>query len=308
MTTAYLNGAIQETISMKPPDHILESLEALLEKEKKGSRKCTGKLKKCYRNSAQEIKFCRLKKLLYGLRQAGRNWHATLDKVLRKYGASPTNGDPCLHSIGKKGDLILIAVYVDDIIIASKDIEQMKILKKHLSQEFETRDLGEARYCLGIEFNREGNSITLHQKEYIIDILHQFGMAESNPVSTPMDVNQRLTKPEKRSDATMLKYPYRELVGALMYFVMSSRPDLAFIVSQLSQFNDCYDESHWTTAKRVIRYLRGSMDVGFVFEPSRSLRCYVDSDWANCPNDRRSYTDYTTILNNAAIFWEAKKQ
>ncbi|KMQ86259.1 retrovirus-related gag-pol polyprotein [Lasius niger] len=308
ITTAYLNGRIQESIYMEPPNHILESLETLIEKEKKGSE-----LYKKAKSMLQELntdnKVCHLKKSLYGLRQAGRNWYATLDKVLRKYGATPSNADPCVYRIGKNEDLILIAVYVDDLMIASKDIKRMEQLKINLSQEFEIRDLGEIKHCLGIQFNREGNKIAMHQRGYIIDILTRFGMMDSNPVSTPIDIGQKLTRPNATSEATKTKLPYRELIGALMYLAVSTRPDIAFAVSSLSQFNECYDESHWTAAKRVLRYLHGSINLGLVFEPSSEpLRCFVDSDWANCPDDRRSYTGYATILSNAAISWEAKKQ
>jgi len=257
----------------------------------------------------KDNKVCLLKKSLYGLRQAGRNWYATLDKVLRKYGAAPSNADPCVYRIGKGDDLVLIAVYVDDLIIASKDVNRMEQLKINLSQEFEIKDLGEIKHCLGIEFGREDDRITMHQRGYIIDILNRFEMMESNPVRTPMDISQKLTRPSATSITATSRFPYRELVDALMYLAVSTRPDIAFAVSCLSQFNDRHDESHWTAAKRVLRYLRRSIDLGLVYEPtSKPLRYFVDSDWANCPNDRRSYTGYATILSNAAISWEAKKQ
>jgi len=308
ITTAYLNGSIEESIYMEPPNYIIESLEVLISKENKRSE-LYRKAKAMLRELDNGDKVCLLKKSLYGLKQAGRNWYNTLNKVLKKYGAIPLNADPCVYHIGKGEDLTLIAVYVDDLIIASKDVNKIEQLKINISQNFEIKDLGDIKHCLGIEFTKKDDRITMHQRGYTIDILNRFGMMESNPVCTPMDINQKLTRPNTTSTTMTSKFPYRELIGALMYLAVSTRPDIAFTVSCLSQFIDCHDESHWRAAKRVLRYLRGSIDLGLEFMPtSNPLTCFVDSDWANCPNDRRSYTGYATILSNAAISWEAKKQ
>ena len=146
---------------------------------------------------------CLLKKSLYGLCQAGRTCHATLDKSLTKLGATPTNADPCVYQLGKDKDLILIAIYVDNI----------------------------------IEFSRSGNAILLHQSGYVRDVLDRFGMTESNAVKTPMDSDVKLLKPDKDSASETM-----------------------------------------------------------------------DSDWASCPNDRRSYTGFATILSSGPVSWEYKKQ
>lgn len=228
---------------------------------------------------------------------------------MKKSGAISFNADPCIYRIGHGDNTILIAVYVDDIILVSRNLNKIEELKKNLVQEFDVRDLGEINYCLGIEFSRNNDTIALHQSGYIRDILDRFGMTESKPVSTPMDPNVKLVKPDENSDIGATKIPYREFIGALIYLAVSTRPDIAFAISSLSQFNDCYDQNHWNAAKRVLRYLKGTIDLGLVFSHSPDpLKCFVDSDWASCPNDRRSYTGYTTILNNGPISWEAKKQ
>lgn len=104
-------------------------------------------------------------------------------------------------------------------------------------------------------------------------------MAESRPVSTPMDSNVKLIKPDDNSDTGNSGLPFRELIGALTYLAVSTRPDIAFTVSSLSQFNDCFDHTHWYAAKRVLRYLKGIINLGLVFESSPdALRCFVDSD------------------------------
>ena len=94
-----------------------------------------------------------------------------------------------------------------------------------------------------------------------------------------------------------------------MYFAVSTRPDIAYAVSALSQFNVRHGMEHWNAAKRVLRYLKSTSNYGLTFKKTgEDLVGYVDADWAGCPDDRRSYTGYAFIFGNAAVSWEAKKQ
>lgn len=135
-------------------------------------------------------------------------------------------------------------------------------------------------------------------------------MSEANPVSTPMDVGTQLVKGEKTEDGSSSNLPYRELIGSLMYIAIGTRPDIAHSVSVLSQFNDCFDDSHWVAAKRVLRYLKGTACVGLCFRRSSSdcIEGYVDANWGSCLIDRRSYTGYIFLLAGSAISWESRKQ
>ena len=91
---------------------------------------------------------------------------------------------------------------------------------------------------------------------------------------------------------------------------MATRPDIAFSVSCLSQFNSCFHEQHWNAAKRVLRYLKFTQNFGisYLLENSWDLRGYVDADWASCVIDRRSYTGHCFLLYNGCVTWESKKQ
>ena len=134
-------------------------------------------------------------------------------------------------------------------------------------------------------------------------------MTDSKPVSTPMDVNTKLTRTEEEPSDEEKRLPYRELVGALMYLAVATRPDIAFSVSALSQFNTNYRQIHWSAAKRVLRYLKGTMNLGLVFESNNDLlKGYVDADWASCLNDRRSYTGFVFVLGTGPVSWDVKKQ
>lgn len=204
---------------------------------------------------------------------------------------------------------MLVVVYVDDILVASKQQKSITELRQYLSRMFEIKDLGKIKYCLGIEFSQDDDGYTMRQKGYIKDVLDRYGMYECKTVSTPLDLSTKLKRNEEKSDDEGKNLPYRELIGAMMYLAMCTRPDIAHTVSYLGQYNSCYDKTHWTAAKRVLRYLKGTMDVGLKFRrTTEPLTGYVDADWANCLDDRRSYTGYAFILSGTTISWESRKQ
>lgn len=302
--TAYLNGRIDTDIYMEMPELLEKMLQRIISEDANSSisQRARGMLNQLKRGST----VCKLKKALYGLRQSGRQWHTALDTVLQGIGLTPTNSDPCVY-IDKK-ELTFVLVYVDDILIISNDKKRESEIKEKLSKHFKVKDLGDARYCLGIEIIRDRESITLSQTGYINEILQRFRMSSCKPVSTPLAPGSRFDDdtddPENEE-----KFPYRELIGALMYAAIGTRPDIAHAISVLGQFNHNPKRVHWTAAKRVLRCLQGSKDLGLKYwKDTKPLISYVDADWANCKIDRRSYTGSIFIFGGAAISWESRKQ
>ena len=145
------------------------------------------------------------------------------------------------------------------------------------------------------------------QEGYAKSLLQRFGMEQCNPVSTPVDPAQKMKDPtEPLSEA---EFPFRELIGCLMYLAVSTRPDISYAVNSLSQFNSKFGKEHWIGAKRILRYLKGTLDYGLRYSPSDNSVCgYVDADWAGCVKDRKSYTGYAFKMANAATSWESRKQ
>lgn len=93
-----------------------------------------------------------------------------------------------------------------------------------------------------------------------------------------------------------------------MYIAVCSRPDIMHAISVLSQFNNCYEAKHWQAAKRLLRYLKGTLDYRLTYKKTgKMLKGYVDSDWGGCIVDRRSYTGFCFILGGAAVSWESRK-
>jgi hypothetical protein len=98
---------------------------------------------------------CRLKKSIYGLKQASRQWYLKFDETVRKFGFKENEEDNCIYAKFKNGKFIFLILYVDDILLASSDIDLLLETKKFLSSKFDMKDLGEASFVLAFEIHRE---------------------------------------------------------------------------------------------------------------------------------------------------------
>jgi hypothetical protein len=155
-----------------------------------------------------------------------------------------------------------------------------------LRNEFAIKDLGELRFFLGIDVKRTTAGFYLSQQRYADDILERAGMTNCKPCSTPVDAKGKLS-----ADGEKLADPkhYRSLAGALQYLTIT-RPDLAFAVQQLCLHMHDPRVPHQALLKRVLRYVRGTRDMGLCLRSSTdlSITAYSDDDWAGCPDTRRS--------------------
>ncbi|BES98060.1 Hydra magnipapillata [Nesidiocoris tenuis] len=311
VTTAYLNGVISEEIYMNVPDQYEQILEQISNNQERPSeirKMATQHIKKL----SGKNKVCKIKKALYGLKQSGRMWYQKLDKTLKSLNLKSSTADPCVYTGEIDGEMVILGVYVDDLILATNSDNTMTKLKDSLKSKFEMKDLGPIHYCLGIEisYSQKEGELKLTQKKYINQILKRFGMENCNPISTPADVNQKLKKPDVPDEEEMQRIPYQNGIGALMYLSTSTRPDISHTISSLSQFNTNYSKEHWSAVKRVFRYVQGTQNYALTYSRSEKseLQGYVDADWGSCVEDRRSYTGYVFLYAGGAISWEARKQ
>lgn len=264
-----------------------------------------------FRDKDQKEKVCLLQKSLYGLKQAPRAWNKKLDETLSKLGFNKTPSEPCVYTKLFGEEKVIIAVYVDDIIVFYKNDTSFELVKQDLQTYFSLKDLGELKYYLGLNVTRSDKKVIINQKTYILEVLKRFGMSDCKSVDTPLS-GKTLTYGDSKGsegEGQMPYFPYQNLLGCLMFLVVNTRPDIAFATSYLSQFNTRYDKSHWLEAKRVLQYLKGTIDYSLTYTNlEENLKGYTDSDWANCPHDRRSYTGYHFNLAGAPVAWESKKQ
>jgi len=171
-------------------------------------------------------------------------------------------------------------------------------------------DLGPLHAFLGLEVYRNRTKRTLHlsQSKYIQKILSIHRMELCDPAMTPADPHVRLETSKPEFEATLYERKrYQSAVGSLMYAMLGSRPDIAYAVSQVSQYSVNPDPTHWTAVKRIFRYLAGTPNRGLCYGILGSGTGYTDADWGS-GEDRKSIGGYTFVLNGAAISWNSKKQ
>lgn len=234
---------------------------------------------------------CKLKKLIYGLKQVPRAWYMSVKKHLLDIGFHNSLADTSLfiHSTGTHHTFIL--VYVDDVIVTGSNSQLLSPVLHSLAQRFSIKDPVDLHYFWGIEITRSASGLHLMQRRYILDLLTRVNMLDAKPVSTPMQTKPKLTLRDSHplSDASQ----YRSIVGSLQYLAFT-RPDIMYAVNRLSQFMHQPIECHWQAVKRVIRYLVGTQSHGIYMKASSSLtlHAFMDADWAGDSDDYVSTNAY----------------
>ncbi|KAM2907145.1 hypothetical protein COP2_046815 [Malus domestica] len=277
---AFLHGELQEEVYMKlPPGHPQEK---------------------------EPTKVCKLHKVIYGLKQSPRAWYAKLSSVLEVAGFKRSHADSSLFvRNGVQGKLVVL-IYVDDLIITGDNMDELEALKRSLHQQFAIKDLGSLKYFLGIEMATSSKSLFLNQRKYVLDLLDEAHMVNCKPTRTPLASKLQLDAP-----GNLLSNPnvYQRMVGKLIYLTIT-RPDIAYSVSLISQFMHSPTLVHWTIVKRILRYLKGSIDRGILMQKNESnhILAYTDADWAGNSLDRKSTTGFCTFVGGNLVTWKSKKQ
>nr|GEW15829.1 zinc finger, CCHC-type [Tanacetum cinerariifolium] len=254
-----------------------------------------------------EHKVCKLVKSLYGLKQAPKQWHQKFDEVVLSSGFHLNQSDKCVYSkFDNFSKRVIISLYVDDMLIFGTDQIEVDETKKFLSSRFSTKDVGEADVILGVKIKRKNKGIVITQSHYIEKILKKFNHEDCSSVSTPVDLREKL-KLNTRKPVDHLEYS--RAIGCLMYDVISTRPDIAYVVGRLSRFTSNPSRQHWKAITRVFKYLRGTKDYGlsYVGYPS-VLEGYSDASWINHVEDSASTSGWVFLLRRGAISWASKKQ
>ncbi|CAL9029449.1 unnamed protein product [Prunus brigantina] len=212
-----------------------------------------------------------------------RAWYDELFQALIGLGFQSSQADTSLF-IKAGPDLVFILVYVDDILVTGSSPSACQQVIQHLSSQFPVKDLGSLHYFLGLQVTRSDRGLFLNQTKYAYDLLHKTDFLGAKACTTPLGSFRLDNSSPLLADPTF----YRSTVGALQYLTWT-RPDLAFAVNQVCQFMHQPRESHLGAVKRILRYLKGTLEHGLWFQQgSTHLSAYSDADWAGCPIDRRS--------------------
>ncbi|KMT17950.1 hypothetical protein BVRB_2g034700 [Beta vulgaris subsp. vulgaris] len=209
----------------------------------------------------------------------------------------------------EKWHLLVVAVYVDDLLVTGSTLDIVLEFKKEMATKFEMSDLGKLTYYLGIEVLQHRDGITLKQEKYASKVLEDAGMSECNTTHVPMDQNVRLSKGLEES--CINERNYRRSIGCLRY-LLHTRPDLSFSVGVLSRYMQEPKESHGAALKQVLRYLRGTLSNGLVFKRSNGkgtgLVGYSDSSHNVDMDDGKSTTGHIFYFDECPITWCSQKQ
>jgi hypothetical protein len=252
---------------------------------------------------------CRLRRTLYGLKQASRTWHLALRHFLCSLGFESSDADPCLFKQRSGSDIVFVLLYVDDMLIAAPTCEAVESVKNKLLSKFEARDMGEAGLFLGMSIVRDRMKILLwlHQGRYARDVVSRFEMADARAMNAPMARETQLRRGDLGGEPT--DQPYAEVVGSLMYLMTCTRPDLAQSVGALSRFVSDPRARHWEAAVKVLRYVVGTSDLGLQFGgKTRDIVGYCDADYAGDLDSRKSTTAYVWLMHGGAVSWSSVLQ
>lgn len=249
----------------------------------------------------------KLNKALYGLRQAPRAWNEKMNSVLGKLNFVRCSKEPALYRRQEGEQLLLVAVYVDDLLITGTSLKLIVSFKEEMSARFEMSDLGKLTYYLGIEVHQHEGGITLKQERYAKKILEERRMQDCNMVHVPIDPSFMMSKAcdEQRVD----EKEYRRNIGCLRY-LLHTRPDISYAAGVLSRYMPEPRTLHAAAMKHVLRYLQGTPSYGLVFKKGMNAKLtgYSDASHNVDEDDGRSTTGHVFYFFDSPITWCSQKQ
>jgi hypothetical protein len=287
--TAFLNAPLEEDIYMIPPD---------------GYDIAPGKVLK-------------LKKSLYGLKQSPRNFNMTLNNTLVQMGFQRCVSDTCIYYQRVNGHDMYISIYVDDIIIACADEPSIINIKAEIMTHYKCKDMGVMDWYLGMRYTRDSitGTVTLDQSKYAEDVVNKFdGYVPKSPlIRTPMETNLQLPKWTEDHDKLLSanskefirKFPYRQVVGSLLYLAIWIRPDITYAVHLVAKHCVHPTLAAIHACRRILGYIRNTLTLGLTFYPGDlRLISFVDSSFSDIGENRKSTAGLIQYLGYSPIYWE----
>ena len=255
----------------------------------------------------------KLNKPLYGTIQGGAYWEEERDEFMAGLGWTKLEADISLYRKVWGDRDAVVGFWVDDGTSVGPE-DKLLELEAAFNARYGTSGAGPLEWTLGIAFAVDwaAQTVALSQQRYIETLAHRFGQEDARHVSTPFAQGTTLSKDqspatdEERRD--MLTVPYRELVGALLWISVTTRPDIAFAVGALCKFMSNPGRPHWTAATHLLRYLLSTAGTPLIVGGKAELRAYSDADFAGDRDDRKSTGAYVFCIGVGAVSWASKKQ
>ncbi|GJZ72559.1 retrovirus-related pol polyprotein from transposon TNT 1-94 [Tanacetum coccineum] len=279
--TAFLNGELKKEVYVSQPERFVDQ------------------------NNPLHV--YKLKKAVYGLKQAPCAWYDMLSSFLISQKFSKGTVDPTLFTWHAGNDILLVQIYVDDIIFASTNTVMCNEFANQMTTKFKMSMMGQMSFFLGLQISQCPRGIFINQSKYASKIVKKYGLNSTDSVDTPMIEIKKLDEDlqGKQVDATL----YRGMIGSLMYLT-ASRPDLNYVVCLCARYQAKPIEKHLQAVKRIFRYLNGTINMGlwYLKDTNMSLTAYADADHAGCQDTRRSTSGSAQFLGDKLVSWSSKKQ
>jgi len=279
--TAFLYGDLEDEIYVRPPEGI----------------------------ELEDTKVWKLKKSLYGLKQSPRCWNTKFDYFLKNFELIRSLADPCIYYSHDKRGRILVALYVDDLLIAGSNNKVINEIVDHLKNEFEIKVFEPNCFVdFELERDRANKTISLSQIGYLRKVLERFNMSNCNQSSTPGEEKSLKKTDETKKTINEVSFPYQQAIGSLLYAAMMTRPDIAFQVRKAAR--KVQDPSHEdvVAVKRIMRYIKGTLNIRLRIGGGKLiLEGFCDSDYAGCYKTAKSTYGNVFLFNNGAVAWESRK-
>jgi ATP-binding cassette subfamily B (MDR/TAP) protein 1 len=233
-----------------------------------------------------------------------------------EHGFHKTQADHCVFvKRYNEGDFLILLLYVDDMLVVGQDVKKIASLEKALSKSFAMKDLGPAKQILGMHIvrDRTKNMLWLSQERYVTKVLQKFNMFNAKSVGSPLPADCRLNSgqcPKSEKDkAEMRRVPYASAVGSLMYAMVCTRPDIAFVVGTVSRYMSNPGKEHWAAIKWILRYLKGTSNVCLRYGSEKPmLEGFTDSDMSGDVDSSRSTSGYVMTYSGGAVSWKSRLQ
>jgi hypothetical protein len=292
--TAFLKGELHHEIYMQQPDGFVE-----------------------YGPNGEEMVW-RLQRPIYGIKQAPREWYHELRKYLTQtLGMNQCSSEPCVYvRRARSGKMIIFLIWVDDIwaCCEESDEKECDILLELISKKYGIKEWHDATSIIGIRINydRNGGVMKIDQEVHANDLLKRMGMEDARNAGAPT-VDKNLTAAtEDEAVNEEIRERYLAGVGGLLWQSTQTKPGLSFSVGVLARFMKNPQTRHAKALDNVLRYLRGTVDMGLTYRRGKQNVCkvtaYCDSDWAEDQMDRKSTSGYLVHVNGNLVLWGSKKQ
>ena len=268
VTTAFLYGAVDEDIYVEIPEGYHDFHDSdFLDKDI----------------------VLKLNKALYGLKQAPLKWNEKFTSFIIGLGYVQCQADPCVFFKYKSNSITIILLHVDDVPIATNDSRELRSLTTNLEANFKFKNLGTLEFCLGLQISRDRDKrlVYVKQSTYAANIIKEYW--EDGPCKSTMIPMAPGTSLDCTSDSEAeTNRPFRNVVGALMYLMTNSRPDLAYSVNAVARFMHKPGMQHWKAVKKILRYLSGTIHTGIALGGKLSLTGWADASFATANEDSHS--------------------